>query len=231
MRKISTRMWVHEDSMAMLGTRLALRMTIVKLSDDSLWMCTPTPHNAQIQNRVAAMGELKYIVASSNGHNLFLEDWQRAFPDASVYVASGIPKKRPNLKNYTRLRDLSAPPWQEDLQMLPMDGAPFFDEHMFYHGRSKTLLVTDFYQNYTGVKQKGLGKIITKLLLEPLGFKGKCLAPPLKTKFAVKDKQALRASLDRIWDLDIERVVLAHGDILEQDAKQEIRRLCQRFYD
>ena len=231
MRKISTRMWVHEDSMAMLGTRLALRMTIVKLSDDSLWMWSPTPHNPQIQNRVAAMGEVKHIVAPSNGHNLFVEAWQNAFPDAALYVAAGIPKKRPNLKGYTLLRDLDTAPWQEELEMLPMDGAPFFDEHMFYYGRSNTLLVTDFFQNYTGVKQKGLGGILSKLIFEPIGFKGKCLAPPLKTKFAVKDKKALRVSLDKLWDLDIETVVPAHGDILEQDAKQDIRRLCQRFYE
>jgi hypothetical protein len=224
-------MWVHEDSMPMFGTRLALRMSIVKLSDDGLWMCTPTPHNPQIQNRVAAMGELKFIVASSNGHNLFLEDWQRAFPDAAVYVAAGIPKKRPGLQHYTLLRDVDVAPWQTDLETIPMDGAPFFDEHMFYHGKSKTLLVTDFIQNYTGNVQKGLGTIITKLILEPMGFKGKCLAPPLKTRFVVKDRRALRASLDRLWDLDIECVVPAHGDIFDQDAKQDLRRLCQRFYD
>lgn len=231
MRKISTRMWVHEDSMRMLGTRLALRMTIVKLSDDSLWMCTPTPHNPQLQNRIAEIGELKYIVASSNGHNLFVQDWQSAFPDAAVFVASGIPKKRPDLKSYTLLRDAANPPWQTDLVTLPMDGVPLFDEHIFYHGRSKTLLVTDFFQNYTGVRQKGLGKICSKLILEPIGFKGKCLAPPLKMGFVVKDRQALRASLDRLWGLDIECVVPAHGDILEQNAKQDIRSLCQRFYD
>jgi hypothetical protein len=231
MRKISTRMWVQEDSMPMFGTRLPLRMTIVKLAGDSLWMHSPTPHNPQIRNRVAAMGKLAYIVAPGNGHNLFIEDWQSSFPDAGVYVAAGIPNKRPGLKNYTLLRDLDTPPWREDLEMLPMAGAPFFDEHMFYYARSKTLLVTDFFQNYTGVKQKGLGNVITKLLLEPLGFKGKCLAPPLKTRFAVKDKNALRASLDKLWDLDIECVVPAHGDILEQNAKQDIRRLCQRFYD
>jgi hypothetical protein len=224
-------MWVHEDSMPMLGTRLALRMTIVKLSDDGLWMWSPTPHNPQIENRVAEMGQVKQIVAPSNGHNLFVEAWQSAFPDAAVYVASGIPKKRPNLQGYTLLRDAENPPWQTDLQMLPMDGAPFFDEHMFYHKKSKTLLVTDFFQNYTGVKFKGLGKIINKVLFEPIGFKGKCLAPPLKTRFAVKDRDALRASLDRLWDLDIECVVPAHGALFEQDAKQDIRRLCQRFYD
>jgi hypothetical protein len=224
-------MWVHEDSMQMLGTRLPLRMTLVKLSDDAIWMWSPTPHNPQIENRVAEMGELRHIVAPSNGHHLFVEAWQHAFPDAAVYVASGIPKKRPGLERYTLLRDLDTPPWDADLEMLAMDGAPFFDEHMFYHRRSRTLLVTDFFQNYTGVEQKGLGIILTKLLFEPIGFKGKCLAPPLRMKLAVKDKSALRASLDRLWDLDIECVVPAHGAIFDQDAKQEIRRLCQRFYD
>lgn len=215
----------------MLGIRLPLRMSLVKLADDGIWIWSPTPHNPQIEHKVAEMGEVKYIVAPGNGHNLFVEAWQRAFPEASVCVASGVPKKRPNLENYTLLRDLDTPPWHEDLEMLPMDGAPFFDEHMFYHGRSKTLLVTDFFQNYTGVEQKGLAKVISKLLIEPLGFKNKCLAPPLKTRFAVKDKQALRASLDRLWDLDIECVVPAHGAIFEQDAKQDIRRLCERLYN
>ena len=231
MRKISTRMCVHEDSMRMMGARLALRMTIVKLSDDGLWICTPTAHNPQLQNRVAEMGEVKYIVASSNGHNLFLEAWQNAFPDAAVYVAARIPGKRSKLAGYTLLRDLDIPPWHEDLEMCRMDGVPFFDEHMFFHAKSNTLLVTDYFQNYTGTKQKGLGRIVSKLIFEPIGFKGKCLAPPLKTKFMVKDRQALKASLDRLWELDIERVVPAHGDIFEEDAKQVIRGLCQRFYE
>ena len=231
MRKISTRMWVHEDSMPMLGTRLALRMTVVKLADDTLWIWSPTPHNPQIENRVADMGKVAHIVAPSNGHNQFIEAWQGAFPDAGVYVASRVPKKRPDLTGYTLLRDLDTFPWQEDLETIPMDGAPFFDEHMFYHAKSRTLLVTDFFQNYSGVKHKGVGRIINKLLFEPIGFKGKCLAPPLRTKLAIKDKDALRASLDRLWDLDIECVVPAHGTLFGQDAKQDIRRLCQRIYD
>ncbi len=41
----------------------------------------------------------------------------------------------------------------------------------------------------------------------------------------------MRASLERIWELDIECVVPAHGAIFDKDAKQDIRRLCQRFYD
>lgn len=217
--------------MPMLGTRLPLRMIIVKLADDGLWIGNPTPHNQQLENRVASMGEVKHIVGASNGHNLFLEDWQKAFPDAGVYVASGIPKKRPDLKNYTLLRDLDTPPWHEDLDMLAMDGAPFLDEHMFYHGKSKTLLVTDFFQNYNGVKQKGIGKLVSTLIFGPLGFKGKCLAPPLKTRFGAKDRHALRASFDRLWELDIECVVPAHGAIFEEGAKDDIRRLCQRFYD
>lgn len=230
-RKISTRMWVHDASMPMMGIRLPLRMTIVKLADDGLWLGNPTPHNQQIQNRIASMGDVRFIVACSNGHNLFLEDWQKAFPGAGVFVASGIPKRRPNLKGYTLLRDLEETPWRQDLEMIAMDGAPFWDEHMFYHAKSRTLLVTDFFQNYTGVSQKGIGVLVSKLLLEPLGFKGKCLAPPLKTRFGAKDHEALRASLDRLWELDIECIVPAHGAIFENGAKEDIRRLCQRFYD
>ena len=229
-RKISTRMWVHDASMPMLGARIPIRMSIVKLADDGLWLGNPTPYNQQIHNRIASMGDVRFIVACSNGHHLFLEDWQRAFPRAGVFVASGIPRKRPGLGDHTLLRDLEEAPWGQDLDTIPMDGAPLFDEHMFYHAKSETLLVTDFFQNHTGSAQTGWGWVVSKLLFEPMGFKGKCLAPPLKTRFGAKDRKALRASLDRIWALDIERVVPAHGAIFEESAKQDIRGLCQRFY-
>jgi len=231
MRPLSNRIWVHEDSMSLMGTRLSLRMAVVKLSDDSVWIWCPTPHDPGLQKQIEEIGRVEYIVAAANGHNLFVEDWQRACPDATVYLASGIPKRRPKLKGYQLLRDLSETPWSQDLRMIPMDGAPLFDEHIFHHPSSRTLFVTDFFQNDIGTEQVGLGKLVSRLIFQPLGFKGSYMAPPLKMKFVVKDRQVVRTCLDRLWELDIETVVPTHGAIWEEDAKQVIRQLSQRFYD
>ena len=231
MREIADNLWVHEDSMKMLGAKLAIRMSMAKLKDGSLWIHTPTPLTPDLQRSVESLGSVKHIVGASNGHNISLESWRRAFPDAAVYVAVGIPKKRPRLKDFTLLRDLTTPPWDNDLDQLHMEGVPFFDEYVFLHKESKSLLVTDYFQNHTNVEQKGFAKFLTKFVFEPIGFKGICLAPPLKMKLMVKDPQALRTSLDRLWQWDFERIIPGHGAILENNAKQIARQLCKRFYD
>jgi hypothetical protein len=40
--------------------------------------------------------------------------------------------------------------------------------------------------------QTGLGQIVSKLMLEPIGFKGICVAPPLNSGFVYEDTRILR---------------------------------------
>jgi hypothetical protein len=89
--------------------------------------------------------------------------------------------------------------------------------------------VTDFVQNHLGQQHTGLAKVMTKLVLEPIGFKDICLAPPLRFRFMIKDRPAFVASVKAIQALDFDRIIVAHGDIIEADAKATLVRLCERF--
>lgn len=73
----------------------------------------------------------------------------------------------------------------------------------------------------------GLGRVDS--ILAPIGFKDICLAPPLRFKFMVKDRPAFVAFVNAVKSEDFERIIVTHGDIIEEDARATLARLCQRF--
>ena len=233
MRELGKSIWVHEDEMQLIGMRMDLRMTIVRLEDGGLWVYSPTNFSPELQSKVDALGPVKHLLAPSNGHNMWLEQWQKAYPEAQVWVSAGIPKKLPKLQNYRILGDANdeqaPPPWSEDFDHAFMAGVPFFCENVFLHRASASLLVCDLVQNHRDVQQKGVGKFLSKAIFEPLGFKDICMAPPLKLGFVVKDKVKLQDFLRKIAGWEFERIIVAHGTIIEEKPRELFQGLAQRF--
>ena len=228
MQQIDRDIYALEDRVGFAGVQLALRTTVLKLSDGGLWVHSPTRLLDGVREQVEALGEVRYLVAASNGHNRWLCDWHEAFPNAAIYVARGIPKKLPKLTRYTLLEDAPDPPWAAELDHAFI-GVPFFGEFVFFHKTSRSLIVTDFVQNHTDSKQSGFGALLGKCIFEPMGFKGICVAPPLKTRLFVKDPSALRAFTDKVLSWDFERIIVAHGPIIEANAKAALTALLPKL--
>ena len=45
----------------------------------------------------------------------------------------------------------------------------------------------------------------------------------------VKDRPSFVASIKQIQDLDFDKIIVAHGEIIQANAKQEFVRLMDRF--
>ncbi|PSU35603.1 DUF4336 domain-containing protein [Photobacterium lutimaris] len=229
MRQIGDDIWVHEDSMKMLGTKLGLRMTVIRLQDGRLWVHSPTAISPSLQQAVNELGPVGYLVAANNHHSKWLQDWIEVYPDAEVYVSAGIPRKVP-LSNYHILQSGMENVWQDDLEWLTMPSVPMFNETVFYHSRSNSLIVTDLVQNYPENPNKaGFAGAMTKYIFEPIGFKGFCVAPPLKMGFTLKDKPAFSRFLQSVQDWDFTQIIVTHGDIIEKEAKAKFASLSSRF--
>ena len=230
MNKIGDGIWVHEDTMRMPGKTLRLRMTVLELADGGLWVHSPTAHSPQLAQKILDLGAVKYIVGASNSHNLWIPQWQAAYPDAALYVSAAIPKKL-NLSNYKILGDSPENTWEDDLNHEFMAGVPFFDETVFLHRSSQSLIVTDLIQNYSGETASGLSGLATKCIYQPIGFKDICLAPPLRMGFMIKDKEKFAKAIKSIQDWDFNKIIVTHGDIIEKNAKQVLTELCGRFLE
>ena len=200
-------------------------MTIVKLKNDKLWVHSPTKLSPEVKQEVEELGEVAYIVGPSNGHNIWLSQWQEEFPEAELHVSDGIPD-RVKISGYKIIDDASAKFWEEDLQRKSMPDVPFLNESVFFHDKTKSLIVTDLIQNHDDHVPKALSTRMATKHFSFLGFKGTCVAPPLKMGFVRKDHEKFSAFIDEIKEWDFERIVVSHGDIIEKDAKKIFSELC-----
>ena len=189
---ITDNIWAQEDFMELGSVPLHLRMTVIKLANEKLWLHSPTAISPQLQEEVDSLGKIAYIVAPNNAHNLWLQQWQRAYPHAEIYVSKGIPKKLPKLSRYKIIEEQPKLPWSEEIEHLSMPSVDFFDEQVFFHSASSTLIVTDLVQHHLNPPVKGLKANITQWVLKKIGFKDICTAVPLKVKFLIKDKPAFK---------------------------------------
>ena len=229
MRELAQNIWVHEDRFKLMGSPIEVRMTVVKLNDGSLWLHSPTPLNDDIQSTVDNIGKVEHIVAASNGHNNWICQWQSAYPDAKVYLSAGIPKKI-NIENYTIMEDDSGNYWADDFDHAYMP-VNFFNEHIFLHKSSKSLIVTDLVHNYADKEPKGFQQTISKWIFNKLGFKGLCTAPPLNHKIFIKNRSGFKEFIARILSWDFDKIIITHGDIIDKDANTKLKTLCAKFID
>ena len=117
------------------------RMTIVRLRDGGLWIHSPVPINAKLQESIDALGPVRALVAPSRLHHMFVQPWKDAYPQAKIYAAKGLAKKRPDLSIDAVIED--TPLWEEFHQKR-IRGMPAVQEVLFLHRDSQTLITTDF---------------------------------------------------------------------------------------
>lgn len=204
------------------GIILDCRMTILRLDDDTLLMHSPITITDTLREQIDALpGTLRHIVAPSLFHHLFVRSAKQAFPDALTHAAPGLPQKRENFTfdheiDPARLADL---PWHDAIETISVAGMPAVNEQLFYHRPTRTIVVTDLVFNMSRAHN----------LRSALAFRAfgthKRFAQSRLLKSMIKDARAYRASIQPIKALAIDRVVMAHGDVLATpDASQTLLR-------
>jgi hypothetical protein len=129
-----------------------------------------------------------------------------------------------------------------NVEKNPFTGRPFFNEVVFFHQPSKTLLTTDFFWNYpaNGVPNAEFGRDDTWELAPTLAdgvpfgsrawkFGMDKIYSPFYSALMVTDNAEYTAIADHIINVwQPETVVPAHGDILR--GKDVIRPILQQFF-
>ena len=99
------------------------------------------------------------------------------------------------------------------------------NEIVFFHPVSKTLILTDTAFNYDRSFP-----LVTQLATRILGCYDN-LRPSLLEKIATKDKDRVKHSLQKVLAWDFQRVIVAHGNIVETNAKEQLKAGYQWFLD
>jgi len=149
---------------------------------------------------------------------MFIDDYFSAYPAARVYASPGLPEKRPELPFHGVLGDAPEPGWAEDLDQLIFRGERLLREVVFFHRGSRSLILTDLLQS-AHPESPPLTRFVHRLYrtYENPG-------PPLPVRLGFVNRAAARSSLERVRSWDFERIVLAHGHLVETGGKAALLR-------
>jgi hypothetical protein len=135
-------------SVRFFGFPYPTRMTVVRLTDGSLWVCSPIALSTALAAAVKVRGPVRYLVSPNKIHHLFLADWVRAWPDANLYAPPGLARRRRDLTFYSELRDAPDPAWAADIDQVIFHGSFAMEEVVFFHRTSRSVIVTDLVQKF-----------------------------------------------------------------------------------
>jgi len=202
---IATRQFTNE-----LGVVTA-RMTVLRLKDRRILVHSPVPIEPDLRSAVENLGQLAALIAPNLFHHQFISEWISAFPEAKAFCAPGLAAKRSDIKFDGVLENISAPEWSGQVDQLLIQGIPRYSEAVFFHRLSRTLLVSDVVFNYSSAQA----------VSDPGAAEG--LGPHGRIRSAISDPNALRDSIENVLRWPFERVIVAHGEIVESEGHAPFR--------
>ncbi len=209
-------LWIADGPHSMLGLHLGTRMTSVRLPDGKLWLHSPIALSPDLIGKIRELGEVGHIVCPNSFHHVYAGPACAAFPGAKLYGPPQLQKKRPDLHFDTTLSEIAPVSWQGALEPITIRGS-LLNETVFIHAATKTLIASDLIENFTHCEHG-----FTRAYLKLGGVFGKPGWHPLLRMVYYRRAEA-RGDIERILGLPIERLIIAHGDIVAADPKAAIR--------
>lgn len=215
---IPHQIWLKEYPIQYAGTRFNSRMTVIRLKKGGLLLHSPCEINASLKAEIEALGRVDFIVAPGSYHHLHVSSAQQAFPEAQTFICPGVERKRPELHFDGVLGDRPVPGWEDDFEQVLIRGNRIIWEVVFFHRESKTLILTDIIENFTDDTE--VANWFLKLWFKFVFRMWNNPKPAPEYQMGWKDKRAARESLEKIMKWDFEKIILSHGDLIEENAKE-----------
>jgi hypothetical protein len=212
LERLADTLWVSAAPLAMLGVQVGTRMTLVRLSDRSLWLHSPVAISATLKTQVDALGPVSWIVAPNRFHHLYAGEAATAWPDAKLVGEPGLANKRKDLRFDALLDETGSSPWAPDIESQFVGGT-LLHETIFFHAASRTLITSDIAENCL------TGEDLLTRIYARLGGVSDRFAVPLLLRLCYRDKARGARDIRRVLEWDFDRIILAHGKVLESGGK------------
>jgi hypothetical protein len=210
-------LWDLNVPLSVAGMHLGHRMTVARLPDQTLWIHSPVQHSASLDAELAKLGRVAHVIAPSVMHDTFLEGWLGAHPRARFHGAPGFAKARPDLKFTDTLSGTPDASWSSVFDQHVLRGMPKINEVAFLHRPTRTLILTDLVFNL-GPEMPFLSRVLMKLNDCYCKF-----GPSRLIKSVIKDRAALRTSIDRVLAWDFDAIIVSHGGNIASSGKPMLR--------
>lgn len=165
--------------------------------------------------QIREWGEVGWLLEVTCMHDTFVRGAREQFPGIPYGLPAGFPIKADKLAPTWRLPKVPAE-WEGLLEVWPIRGIPRLHEYAVLHRPSKTLILGDLIFNLPLERPPLMLRLISGIKVFP--------GTSRLLKMMVKDRAALKESLENLLDQDFERVVVSHGETLASDPKAALRQ-------
>ena len=112
---VKNTIWLLEYPIRFFAMDLSARMTVVRLSNGTLLLHSPSPMDEQLRAEIDRLGPVSVIIAPGNFHHLHVITAQLAYPEAEILICPGVEQKQPRLSFTRLLGDQPDPALKADL--------------------------------------------------------------------------------------------------------------------
>ena len=218
LREIDQDLWVADRPQAFYGLPVGTRMTVIRLPGRRLLLHSPVVLDSELTAALDALGEVRYAVAPNRVHHLYAGDVAKHYPTSRLWIGPGLERKRSDLRFEAVLGDDPPEEWREQVGQVFFRGRPYENEVVFFHRPTRTLIVCDLAFNF-GANTATVTRVLMSLI-RSYGHFGPTKLDPL----LIRDRRAARESLEKILEWDFDRVIIAHGDVLESGGHAALQR-------
>ena len=98
LKKIADNLWIVDGEEVLMDFKFfkvpfSTRMTVIRLQNGGLWVHSPTKPNDNLLFEIKQLGEVKHLIAPNVLHYSYIDEWHQLFPEAKVWLASGVQKR------------------------------------------------------------------------------------------------------------------------------------------
>jgi hypothetical protein len=219
--EIDRDIWIAEGpSVSFLGFPYPTRMTVVRLQDGSLWLCSPIELTAALSGEIEALGPVHHLVSPNKLHHLFLGQWAQAWPKARLWASPGLARRRRDLHFDGELGDSPDPAWAKDIDQVIFHGSFGMEEVVFFHRTSRSAIITDLVQKFDPASLRGWQRLLMRLdgLVGPDG------STPREWRLTFWNRRAAREALRKALAWDPRRLIIAHGEWVRENGRDVLAR-------
>lgn len=217
LQQLDEDLWVCAAPQKFMGLAMGTRMTVVRLDDGSLVLHSPVPLEPDLKAMVDELGPVRAIIAPNCFHHLYANQWIEAYPEAETWGAPGLRKKRPDLRIDHEI-GAETPTWCDQIEVIPVPNTPGWEETVLWHTPTRSIIASDLVQ-YFPKPLRG----VWAWIYQKLAGIGRRPTVSRAIRVAFRNKPGARSMIDDLIARNPKRIVVAHGDLIEDDASNLLR--------
>jgi len=225
-RELAAGVWVLDRQLRLPGSaRLPLRTTIIRLSSGALVVVSPPPLiGSRDVAAIDSIGVVEHVVAPNSFHYVYAAEFIARYPDARLFVSPGLLERVPELPTAVELGRSPPEIWSGEIDLVVLGPIRGVSEVVFFHQPSGVLILTDLAFNMTRFART-FDRIAWRLAGVPDGF------GPSRTSrlLLLRDHAEAVRCLSRVSEWPMRQIVVAHGEVVEHDAKAQFQKAFARY--